>query len=65
MAGRLGSEHARSIVCTDASHDDHGRPEVEQSNEPDLNIAWGAEIYNEPSYEPEPEPEMPEATAEI
>ena len=38
-------------------------PEVEQSNEPDLDTAWSAEIRDEPSYEPEPE--MPEATAEI
>jgi hypothetical protein len=40
-------------------------PEVEQSNEPDLGTAWGPEIYDEPSYEPEPEFEMSEATAEI
>jgi AAA domain len=40
-------------------------PAVEQSNEPDLDTAWSAEIRDEPSYEPEPEPGMPEATAEI
>ena len=40
-------------------------PEAEQSNEPDLDTAWSAEIRDEPSYEPEPEPDMPEATAEI
>jgi hypothetical protein len=38
-------------------------PEAEQSNEPDLATAWSAEIRDEPSYEPEPD--MPEATAEI
>jgi conjugative relaxase-like TrwC/TraI family protein len=40
-------------------------PEVEQSNEPGLDTAWSAEIRDEPSYEPEAEPDMPEATAEI
>jgi hypothetical protein len=40
-------------------------PEAEQNNEPDLDSAWSAEIRDEPSYEPEPESEMPEATAEI
>jgi hypothetical protein len=40
-------------------------PEFEQSNEPDLDTTWTAEIRDEPSYEPEPEPDMPEATAEI
>jgi len=40
-------------------------PEAERSNEPDLDTAWSAEIRDEPSYEPEPEPGMPEATAEI
>jgi conjugative relaxase-like TrwC/TraI family protein len=40
-------------------------PEAEQSNEPDLDSAWSVEIRHEPSYEPEPEPVMPEATAEI
>jgi hypothetical protein len=40
-------------------------PDVEQSNEPHLDTAWSAEIRDEPSYEPEPEPDMPEATAEI
>ncbi len=38
-------------------------PEAEQSNEPDLDNVWSAEIRDEPSYEPEPD--MPEATAEI
>jgi hypothetical protein len=38
-------------------------PEAEQSYEPDLETAWSAEIRDEPSYEPEPD--MPEATAEI
>ena len=40
-------------------------PEAERSTEADLNIAWSAGLRDEPSYEPEPEPEMPEATAEI
>ena len=40
-------------------------PEAERSNEADLNTAWSAEILEQPSYEPEPEPDMPEATAEI
>jgi hypothetical protein len=40
-------------------------PEVEQSNEPDLDTAWSAEIRQESSYESAPEPDMPEATAEI
>jgi hypothetical protein len=40
-------------------------PEAEQSNEAGLDAKWSAEIRGEPSYEPEPEPEMPEATAEI
>ena len=40
-------------------------PEAERSNEPDLDTAWSAEIRDEPSYKPEPEPGMPEATAEI
>jgi hypothetical protein len=40
-------------------------PEAEQSNEADLDTAWSTEIRAESSYEPEPEPEMPEATAEI
>jgi conjugative relaxase-like TrwC/TraI family protein len=40
-------------------------PELEQSNEPDLDTAWSAEIRDEPSYEPEPEADAPEATAEI
>ena len=38
-------------------------PGTEQSTEPDLNTAWSAEIRDEPSYEPEPD--TPEATAEI
>ena len=38
-------------------------PEAEQSNELDLDTAWSAEIRDEPTYEPEPD--MPEATAEI
>jgi hypothetical protein len=38
-------------------------PEAEQSNEADLDTAWSAEIRDEPRYEPEPD--MPEATAEI
>jgi hypothetical protein len=38
-------------------------PEAERTNEPDLDTAWSAEIRDEPSYEPEPD--MPEATAEI
>jgi hypothetical protein len=40
-------------------------PEVERINEPGLDTAWSAEIRDEPSYEPEPESDMPEATAEI
>jgi hypothetical protein len=39
--------------------------EAEWSAEAELNTAWSAEIRDEPSYEPEPEPDMPEATAEI
>jgi hypothetical protein len=38
-------------------------PETERINEPGLNTAWSAEIRDEPGYEPEPD--MPEATAEI
>jgi conjugative relaxase-like TrwC/TraI family protein len=44
-----------------AEHQAPGR--VEQSNEPDRETAWSAEILEEPSYEPEPE--ALEATAEI
>ena len=40
-------------------------PEAERINEAGLDTAWSAEIRDEPSYEPEPEIEMPEATAEI
>jgi hypothetical protein len=40
-------------------------PVAEPSNEPDLDTAWSAEIRDEPSYEPEPESDGPEATAEI
>jgi conjugative relaxase-like TrwC/TraI family protein len=40
-------------------------PEAERINEAGLYTAWSAEIRDEPSYEPEPEIEMPEATAEI
>jgi hypothetical protein len=40
-------------------------PEAERINEPGLDTAWSAEIRDEPSYEPEPESDMPEATAEI
>ena len=39
--------------------------EAERINEAGLDTAWSAEIRDEPSYEPEPEIEMPEATAEI
>ena len=39
--------------------------EAEPSGEADLDTAWSAEIRDEPSYEPEPEPDIPEATAEI
>jgi len=38
-------------------------PEAEPSSEADLNTAWSAEILEQPGYEPEPD--MPEATAEI
>jgi conjugative relaxase-like TrwC/TraI family protein len=38
-------------------------PEVERSNEADLDTSWGAEIPNQPSYEPDAG--MSEATAEI
>jgi hypothetical protein len=37
--------------------------EAEQSNELDLDTAWSAQVRDEPTYEPEPD--MPEATAEI
>jgi len=40
-------------------------PEAELSTEADLNTAWSAEIRDGPSYEPEPELDMTEATAEI
>jgi hypothetical protein len=39
--------------------------EAERVNEAGLDTAWSAEIRDEPSYEPEPESEMPEATADI
>jgi hypothetical protein len=38
-------------------------PEVEPSNEADPNTAWNAELLEQSSYDPEPD--MPEATAEI
>jgi hypothetical protein len=38
-------------------------PEVEPSNEADLNTAWNAELVEQPSHDPESD--MPEATAEI
>ena len=66
------------LVSLEAQAETEGRPwppqptaehqassEAEQSNEADLNTAWSAEIRDEPSYEPELEPDMPEATAEI
>jgi hypothetical protein len=40
-------------------------PEAERSTEADWDTAWNAEIRDEPSYEPDPEPDAPEATAEI
>jgi hypothetical protein len=39
------------------------KPEVEQSHQADLDTAWSAEVVAEPSYDPEPD--MPEETAEI
>jgi conjugative relaxase-like TrwC/TraI family protein len=39
--------------------------EAERINESDLDNSWSAEIRDEPSYEPEPESDMLEATAEI
>jgi hypothetical protein len=39
--------------------------ETERSTEADLDTAWSAEIRDEPSHEPELEPDTPEATAEI
>ena len=39
--------------------------EAEPSGEADLDTAWSAEIRDEPSCESEPEPDMPEASAEI
>jgi hypothetical protein len=44
---------------------EHQKPEAKQSNEPGLDTAWTAEVREESSYEPEPEPDIPEATAEI
>ena len=40
-------------------------PKAEPSNEADLDTAWSAEIRDESSYEPEPDLDGPEATAEI
>ena len=66
------------LVSLEAQAETEGRPwppqrtaehqassEADQSNGADLNTAWSAEIRDEPSYEPELEPDMPEATAEI
>jgi AAA domain len=39
--------------------------EAEPSIEPDLVTAWSAGIRDESGYQPEPEPDMPEATAQI
>ena len=40
-------------------------PETERINQADLDTIWSVEVCDESSYEPEPDPSMPEATAEI
>ena len=39
--------------------------DADRDKEADLDTTWSAEILEEPSCEPEPEAEMPEATAEL
>ena len=53
---QLMSGPARELLASAAA-------QATQWGDADLDTAWSAEIQDEPSYEPEPD--MPEATAEI
>ena len=65
LALEIGEVNGIEIDEADAAYSCGGQIEAERSTEANLSTAWSAEIRDEPSYEPEPESDMPEATAEI